>query len=99
MYGSHHQQPQNQGRNDEPDPFLVVEEPSMMHGLHGQHSYRPDPTEHVITSTGRCTWPAPKTRQQVGGDDFGRRLSQEEARRLLARFGTASPSIPLRKST
>src|SRR5262245_58767782 len=58
MYGSHHQQPQNQGRNDEPDPFLVIEEPSMMHGIHGQHSYRPDPIEHVITSTGRCTWPA-----------------------------------------
>src|SRR5215831_2029692 len=36
MYGSHRQQPQNHGCNDEHDPFLVVEEPSMMHGIHGQ---------------------------------------------------------------
>jgi hypothetical protein len=36
MYGSHHQQPQKHGRNDEHDPFLVVEEPSMMHAIHGQ---------------------------------------------------------------
>jgi hypothetical protein len=49
MYGSHHQQPQNHGQNDVLDPFLVVEEPSMMHAIHGQHSYRPDPTEYIIT--------------------------------------------------
>jgi hypothetical protein len=49
MYDSHHQQPQNDSRDDELDPFLVVEEPSMMHAIHGQHSYRPDPTEHIIT--------------------------------------------------
>ena len=36
MYASHHQQPQNHGRNDEHDPFLVVEEPSMRHAIHGQ---------------------------------------------------------------
>jgi hypothetical protein len=35
MYGSHHQQPQKHGRNDEPDPFLVVREPSMR-AIHGQ---------------------------------------------------------------
>jgi hypothetical protein len=35
MYGSHHQQPQKHGRNDEPDPFFVVREPSM-HAIHGQ---------------------------------------------------------------
>jgi hypothetical protein len=28
---------------------LFVEEPSMMHAIHGQHSYRPDPTQHIIT--------------------------------------------------
>jgi hypothetical protein len=49
MYGSHHQQPQNHGQNDVLDPFLVVKEPSMMHAIHGQHSYRPDPTEDIIT--------------------------------------------------
>ena len=47
MYGSHHQQPENYGQNDVLDPFLVVKEPSVMHAIHGQHSYRPDPT--VIT--------------------------------------------------
>jgi hypothetical protein len=36
MYASHHQQPQKHGRNDEDDPFLVVEEPSMRHAIHGQ---------------------------------------------------------------
>jgi hypothetical protein len=36
MYASHHQQPQKHGRNDEDDPFLVVEEPSMMHAIHGK---------------------------------------------------------------
>jgi hypothetical protein len=36
MYASHHQQPQKHGRNDEHDPFLVVEEPSMRHAIHGQ---------------------------------------------------------------
>ena len=36
MYASHHQQPQKHGRNDEDDPFLVVEDPSMMHAIHGQ---------------------------------------------------------------
>jgi len=41
MYSSHHHQPQNQGRNDEPDPFLVVEEPSMMHGIRGEPPYGP----------------------------------------------------------
>jgi len=35
MYGSHHQQPQKYGRNDELDPYLVVREPSM-HAIHGQ---------------------------------------------------------------
>jgi hypothetical protein len=49
MYGSHHKQPQNHGQNDVLDPFLVVKEPSVMHAIHGQHSYRPDPTKHVIT--------------------------------------------------
>jgi hypothetical protein len=34
-YHSHHQQPQNDSRSDELDPFLVVREPSMMH-VHGQ---------------------------------------------------------------
>ena len=53
-YGSHHQQPKNDSRNDVLDPFLIVREP-FMHAIHGQHSYRPDPTEHVITSRGRCT--------------------------------------------
>src|SRR5262249_23920931 len=48
---SHRQQPQNHGRNDEPDPFLVVREPSVMHGIHGPASLRPDPTEQGITST------------------------------------------------
>jgi len=48
MYGSHHQQPQSHGQNDVPDPFLVVKEPPMMHAIHGQHSYRPDPTEYII---------------------------------------------------
>jgi hypothetical protein len=36
VYASHHQQPQKHGRNDEHDPFLVVEEPSMRHAIHGQ---------------------------------------------------------------
>ena len=49
MYGSHHQQPQNHDQNDVLDPFLVVKEPSMMHAIHGQHSYRPDPTQYIIT--------------------------------------------------
>ena len=57
-YRSHRQQPQNDSRSDVLDPFLVVKEPSMMHAIHGQHSYRPDPTEYIITSTGRCIWPA-----------------------------------------
>jgi hypothetical protein len=35
MYGSHHQQPQNHGSDDEFDPLLVVREPSM-HATHGQ---------------------------------------------------------------
>jgi hypothetical protein len=35
MYGSHHQQPQKQGRNDKLDPYLVVREPSMR-TIHGQ---------------------------------------------------------------
>src|SRR5262249_46635456 len=43
-YGSHREQPQNDGTYDELDPFLVVKEPSMMHDIHGQPSYRPDPT-------------------------------------------------------
>src|SRR5262249_47096967 len=40
-YGSHRQQPQNHGQYDELDPFLVVEEPSMMHGTHGEPPYGP----------------------------------------------------------
>src|SRR5262245_49549295 len=36
MYPSHHQQPQKHGRDDEHDPFLVVEEPPMTHAIHGQ---------------------------------------------------------------
>jgi hypothetical protein len=36
MYGSHHQQPQKHGRNDELDPYLVVREPSM-HGHPVEH--------------------------------------------------------------
>jgi putative ABC transport system substrate-binding protein len=36
MYGSHHHQPQNHDRDDEHDPFFVVEKPSMMHAIHGQ---------------------------------------------------------------
>ena len=35
MYGDHHQQPQNDSRNDELDPYLVVRELSM-HIVHGQ---------------------------------------------------------------
>jgi hypothetical protein len=38
-YGSHHQQTQEEGRNDEPDPFLVIREPSM-HAIHGQPPFR-----------------------------------------------------------
>jgi hypothetical protein len=34
-YDSHHQQPQNDSRSDELDPFLIVREPSM-HAIHGQ---------------------------------------------------------------
>src|SRR5215472_2989978 len=40
-YGSHRQQPQNHGQNDELDPFLVVREPSMMHAVHGEPPYGP----------------------------------------------------------
>jgi hypothetical protein len=34
-HASHHQQPQNDSRSDELDPFLIVREPSM-HAIHGQ---------------------------------------------------------------
>jgi hypothetical protein len=34
-YASHRQQPQNDTRSDELDPFLIVREPSM-HVIHGQ---------------------------------------------------------------
>jgi hypothetical protein len=55
MYGSHHQQTQEEGRNDEPDPFLVVREPSM-HVIHGQ----PPSGYHHIYNRGASTtfgWP------------------------------------------
>jgi hypothetical protein len=53
MYGSHHQQPQKHGRNDELDPYLVVREPSM-HTIHGRPpSWLPcsSRTGHIIAST------------------------------------------------
>jgi hypothetical protein len=53
VYASHHQQPQKDGRNDEHDPFLVVEEPSMRHAIHGQppsgyHATPPSQTHYHI---------------------------------------------------
>jgi hypothetical protein len=54
MYGSHHQQPQKQGCNDEPDPFLVVREPSM-HDIHGQ----PPPASMLIYSRMTVLVPTP----------------------------------------
>src|SRR5436190_22529159 len=55
MYASHHQQPQNHGRNDEHDPFLVVEEPSMRHAIHGQppSGYHATPSSHTHYHTYR----------------------------------------------
>src|SRR6516164_3785372 len=87
-YHSHRQQPQNDGQCDVLDPFLVVKEPSMMHAIHGQHSYRPDPTEYVITSTGRCIWPAsPPIEKPLGIAAAGwPRQVHQQAKKLLAKF-------------
>jgi hypothetical protein len=53
MYGSHHQQPQKHGRNDEFEPFLVVREP-WMHAIHGQplSGSMLHRTRHMIKSNG-----------------------------------------------
>src|SRR5262249_17663287 len=51
-YASNHQQPQNDSRSDELDPFLIVGEPSV-HTIHGQPTsgYPCSRTAHIITFT------------------------------------------------
>jgi hypothetical protein len=60
-YGSHHQQPQNDSRSDELDPFLIVREPSMMHAIHGQ-----PPSDYHASSNQRHYHETPLFRYGIG---------------------------------
>src|SRR5262249_56794806 len=67
------------------DPFLVVEEPSMMQAIHGEPPYgpiQPNTLSHLRADVpGLHLRPANKSEAMIG-----RRLSQEEAKRLLPKF-------------
>jgi hypothetical protein len=58
-YASDHQQPQNESRCDELDPFFVIREPCM-HAVHGQppsgyHAVEQDTLSHLRQMYLACT--------------------------------------------